>query len=92
MVLIVGLDEATAQGTSLLVILPTALVGAYSHFRQRSVVFSPTWLVGLAGAVAAIAGSLIAIHISGATLRVLFAIFLIILGLREIFSRSRPQA
>jgi uncharacterized membrane protein YfcA len=89
-VLIVGVDQATAQGTSLLVILPTALAGAYAHFRRRSVVLNPTWLVGLAGAAAAIVGSLVAVHINGSTLRVLFAIFLLLVGLREIFSRSRP--
>ena len=91
MVLILGLDQATAQGTSLLVILPTAITGVYSHLRHRSVDWSPTWLVGLTGAVAAAGGAFLALHISGSLLRILFAVFLVIVGLREIFARSQPR-
>jgi uncharacterized membrane protein YfcA len=92
MVLILGVDQATAQGTSLLVILPTALAGVYSHLRRGSVDFSPTWVVGLAGAAAAVAGGLLALHIGSSALRIIFAIFLVVVGLREIFRRVEPES
>ena len=91
MVLLLGVDQATAQGTSLLVIFPTATAGVASHFRRGSVDLSPTWLVGVAGILAAAAGALLALRIDEARLRVLFAVFLIVLGIREIFwSRGTP--
>jgi uncharacterized membrane protein YfcA len=89
MVLLLGLDQATAQGTSLLVILPTAVAGVASHFRRGSVDVSPTWLLGLVGAAAAGAGALLALHINEAQLRLFFAIFLVVLGCREIFFSGR---
>lgn len=92
MVLLLGLSQATAQGTSLLVILPTALAGVYSHFRHGSIDFSPTWLVGMVGAVSAAAGAFLALHLGGSTLKLLFAIFLAIVGLREILSRPRKRS
>jgi uncharacterized membrane protein YfcA len=92
MVLILGLDQATAQGTSLLVILPTAAAGVYSHLRHKSVDWSPTWLVGLTGAVAAAGGAFLALHVSGSVLRILFAVFLVVVGMREIFGRSQARS
>lgn len=89
MVLFLGVDQATAQGTSLLVILPTAVAGVASHFRRGSLDFSPTWLLGLVGAAAAGAGALVALRINESQLRVFFAIFLIVLGCREIFFSGR---
>jgi uncharacterized membrane protein YfcA len=91
MVLLLSVDQATAQGTSLLVILPTAAAGVAAHFRRRSVDVSPTWLVGLVGAMAAGGGALVALHINEAQLRVVFAIFLVILGCREILFSGRKS-
>jgi uncharacterized membrane protein YfcA len=89
MVLMLGVGEASAQGTSLLVILPTALVGVISHFRHGSVDFSPTWLVGLSGTVAAAGGALLALNVGNSTLRIGFALFLLFVGGRLILSRGR---
>ncbi|MFY9615030.1 MAG: sulfite exporter TauE/SafE family protein [Candidatus Dormiibacterota bacterium] len=88
MVLLLGAGQETAQGTSLLVILPTALAGAYSHFRRGSLDFSPTWIIGLVGAAAAAGGAFIALHLGSSTLRIVFAVFLVVMGLREILRRS----
>ena len=92
MVVFLGVDQATAQGTSLLVILPTAAAGVASHLRRGSVRFSPTWVVGASGVVAALLGAYVALHINEGALRLLFAGFLIVLGLREIFWSGRGPA
>lgn len=88
MVLLLGVDEAGAQGTSLLVILPTALAGVISHFRHGSVDISPTWLVGISGAAAAAGGAFLALNIGNSALRVAFALFLAFMGARLILTRS----
>jgi uncharacterized membrane protein YfcA len=92
MVLIFGIDQATAQGTSLLVILPTAVAGVISHFRRGSIDLDPTWLVGSTGAAAALGGSLLALHTSDARLRVFFAVFLLIVAWQSIFGKGRSHS
>ena len=93
MVVFLGVNQATAQGTSLLVILPTAVAGVIAHMRRGSIRLTPTWVVGVTGALAAFAGGFVALHINESQLRLLFAVFLIVLGVREIFwSGSKSKA
>ena len=80
--LVVGMPQHAAEATSLVVVLPTAIVASIVLHR-RGVGDLPTALrFGIVGAVGAALGALAALAVSGHTLRVLFAFFLGLVGLR----------
>jgi uncharacterized protein len=84
LVLAVGMTQHEAEATSLLVILPTA-VAASIALRRRGVGDLPVALViGVVGAVAAVAGALLALSLPADVLRAVFAVLLAIAGLRLI--------
>lgn len=88
MALLMGVDQATAQGTSLVVILPTAISGVASHMRRRNLDWWPTAGMGLAGATAALGGAYLALHVDPTRLRQVFALYLAVVGLQCIFRPS----
>ena len=89
MVLLLGVQQSVAQGTSLLVILPTALSGAQSHYRRGNIDIQPTVWMGLLGAITAAAGAYLAVHIDQQRLRQVFALYLLLVGGRTIYNGIR---
>ncbi|MFL5799622.1 MAG: sulfite exporter TauE/SafE family protein [Actinomycetota bacterium] len=77
-----GLSAPVAKGTSLVVIIGTALVATIQNSRKRNVDLRLALRVGLAGVGASFAGSLIAAHLTGALANDLFAALLILVALR----------
>ena len=78
-------DIKQAVGTSLLVIIPTALMGSYKHFTQGNI----EWRTALSLAPLAIAGSYLGAwlttQISAGNLKRAFGGFLILVGARLLF-------
>ena len=71
-----GLGQLEAQGTSLLAILPTVLVGAWSQRRYGNLRVRTAVVVGLASIVGVEIGARIVTELPETTLRTLFAILL----------------
>jgi len=86
LVLLLGVGQTAAQGTSLLVILPTAVSGAYTHFRHGLVQRPAIVAIGLAGAISAVGGGYLALHLDSLVLRRVFAGYLLLVGFRFVFS------
>lgn len=74
--------QLEAQGTSLAIILPTAVVGAVIHGRAGRVVWKVAFVAGGFGLLAAFAGARFAHSIDEETLRKAFAIVLAVLAIR----------
>ena len=91
MTLLLGITQQTAQGTSLLVIIPTAFSGAATHYRQGLLRDRTPLIIGLIGMVAAVAGSLLALHLDSSRLRQLFALYLLFIGVRSILTKPKPR-
>ena len=72
-----GLGQVEAQATSLLAILPTAAVGAWSQHRYGNFRAGPAALVGLASIAGVLAGGAIAVTLAEEHLRTLFALLLL---------------
>ena len=70
--------QTMAQGTSLLAIIPTAIVGGITHIREGNVVGDGAVWMGVGGVVGAILGALVAIHVPGPLLARVFAVVLIV--------------
>lgn len=75
--LVVGVGDLMARGTSLLVMIPTAIAGTRSNARHGVVDLRAGLLVGAGAAVAAPAGTAIAVLVSPATGSLLFSLFLL---------------
>jgi uncharacterized membrane protein YfcA len=84
MVLVLDRGQHLAEGTSLLVILVTAIVGTIGHSRRNYVSFSWAGVMGLGGIGGAILGASIALGTSADLLRALFALLVVLSGVRLI--------
>jgi len=87
MILLLKLAPHQAIGTSLLVIVPAALMGSLQHFRQDNV----DWRVALSLAPMAIVGSYLgarlAEQISAGNLKRIFGGLLLVVGIRLLLGR-----
>ena len=90
------LSQAVAQGTSLVAIVPTAIVGGFTHLRRGNVLREPAFLMGGGGVVGAIIGALVAVEVPGPYLARIWGGFLVFSGyrltLQAIRSRRVPKA
>jgi uncharacterized membrane protein YfcA len=74
--LAVGLSQHAAQATSLLVVLPTAVVASITLHRKGVGDLPLALGFGALGAVGGIGGALLALALPGHALRIVFAVFL----------------
>ena len=97
LVVLFGFDQQIAQGTSLAVIFPTAIVATVAHARMKNVQWRLSIPIGLAGIVGAVAGAQLALRLDTHLLRRMFGVFLILLATRmawrawKINGRSEPE-
>ena len=75
--LLVGVGDLLARGTSLLVMIPTAVTGTWANLRHGVVDLRPGLVVGLGAVLAAPGGAAAAARISPATGTLLFDLFLL---------------
>jgi uncharacterized membrane protein YfcA len=80
--ILLGLEQHQAQGVSLLVIIPTAISGAYSHYRRGNVDLRVALLLAPGAVIGGLAGARVAQGLSGDQLRVVFGIILLYFALR----------
>lgn len=80
--LAIGLSQHSAEATSLVVVLPTAIVASL-ELRRRGIGDLPVALrFGVVGALGGVGGALLALALPASTLRIVFAVFLGLVGLR----------
>ena len=80
--LAVGMSQHAAEATSLLVVLPTAIVASF--FLQRKSVgdMKLALRIGVLGAVGGVLGALLALALPGHVLKLVFALFLGLVAVR----------
>ncbi|MDH7578984.1 MAG: sulfite exporter TauE/SafE family protein [Bacillota bacterium] len=82
LVYLFNLSVHQAVGTSLAVILPTALVGTYQHYRLGHVNLEVTLLIALGAVIGAYAGAFTSSLLSGIVIRKIFALLLVVTAIR----------
>lgn len=87
-----GLDHHDATGTSLLAIVPTAVVGTWRQSRYGNVRWRAGVVLGLAAAASAQGGVALAEALSDATLRRLFAGLLVLVAVQIAWRARRPES
>jgi hypothetical protein len=89
MVLLAGFDQHIAQGTSLLVIIPAASAGSWTHYRHGRLDLRDAAALAAGGVVGALLGSVTALALDEGILRRLFAVLLVLVAIRMLVAR-RP--
>ncbi len=92
LVVLFGFDQHIAQGTSLAVIFPTAIVATVAHSRMGNVRWRLAIPIGVAGIAGAVVGALIALRLDADLLRRMFGIFLTLLAVRMAWRAWRINA
>ena len=92
LVLAVGMSQHEAEATSLLVVLPTAVVASLTLWRRGVGDLPDALAMGVVGAAGAAAGALVALSLPGAALRTVFAVFVGLVGVRLVRDGLRTAA
>ena len=85
-------SQHASEATSLLVILPTAVAGTLALRRRRVGDAGLALRFGTIGAIGAVLGALLALALASGTLRVVFAAFAAVVGLRLVRDGLRPAS
>lgn len=84
-------EQKTAQGINLLFFLPIALISLIIHFKNGLVDKRLVIRLIFGGVLGAALGTFCTGLIDNSLLRKLFAVFLLLFGLKELFSRSEKN-
>ncbi len=88
LVLIAGLEQKAAQGINLLYFMPSAVSALILHIKNKHVEKRLLFFLVGGGLLGALLGSFLAMRISNPILRKVFAVFLAVMGVYEIFCRD----
>ena len=91
-VLLLGLTQHVAQGTSLIAIVLTALSGTLVNLKNKRVRLKDGLAVGAGGVLGSLAGSRLALGVEGRTLSLMFGFLVLFVGLRMLYRTLGPQA
>jgi len=87
-----GTEQAViAHATSLLVIIPISLRGAWLYSREGLVEWNAVWRMGIASLVTAVLGARVAVLVPGELLKLAFGVFLIVIATRLMFGKKRSD-
>ena len=86
-----GISDLVAKGTSLLVMIPTSIVGTISNWRAGAVQVRAGLIVGVAATVASIPGAYLALALSPRLSSILFGILLLAVAAQLTYAAVRSQ-
>lgn len=78
-------DIKQAIGTSLVVIIPTAIVGSYKHFKQGNVNWPISWSLVPTAIIGGLIGVWLTTQLSADHLKRTFGAFIILVGFKLLF-------
>jgi uncharacterized membrane protein YfcA len=92
--MVLALDESqhVAEGTSLMVIVPTAIAGVVAHRRRGYVSLRYGALLAAGGIAGAWVGAILALRLSGPDLQLVFNVFMAAVGVRTVVQGIRQMA
>ncbi|MBE7043668.1 MAG: sulfite exporter TauE/SafE family protein [Ruminococcaceae bacterium] len=84
-------NQQPAQGINLFYFLPTAVSALVIHWKNEQIDFRPALTLMACAIPGAIVGGWIAVTISAGLLRKLFAFFLLLMGIHELFLKKEKE-
>lgn len=88
---IAGVDQIQAQGINLIFFIPIALISLIIHIKNGFVDKKPLLLSILCGAAGVAVGSCVAFNIPVELLSKAFAVFVLVLGIKELFFQKKEE-
>lgn len=88
MVFVFGISQHTAQGVSLVVIIPTAAAGLWHLHKEKLVDYQIAAILSVGAIIGAIISANIVQDIPADALRKIFGLFIIVMGGRMIFANG----
>jgi uncharacterized membrane protein YfcA len=82
LVLVLGETQHVAEGTSLLVVVPTAIAGVVAHHRRGYVDFKRAGAMAVTGVFGGFVGARFALSVDAETLQKAFGVFILVMALR----------
>ena len=92
MVLVLEETQHVAEGTSLLVIVVTAAGGVFALRKSGHVFYRHAMWLGIGGVAGSALGAVVALKLSAALLEDIFAVVVVVMGLRLILQSLRGRA
>ncbi len=92
MVIVLGLSQHSAQGVSLLVMIPIVMVGAYNYYKKGNLNLQVAFYMSIGAAVGSGVGSFLAISVPSHELKKIFSVFVIIVAIKifsDVFSNKK---
>lgn len=89
LVLFVNPGQHTAQSVNLLFFIPTAIIALIIHIKNRRIDYKMAVPIIITGFLGAFAGSRLAMALPENNLKKWFGIFLLAMGIYEIFSKDK---
>jgi hypothetical protein len=92
LVLLFGCEQKSAQGIALAVMVPMALLAAFVYWRNPriDVDLAAAGIMAVGAIAGVLAGAFLADRLSGPTLRRIFAIYLLAIGVKMLFFPGTP--
>mgnify|MGYP001252262984 CR=1 FL=1 len=90
LVLIFGLNQKSAQGLSLMAMIPMAIVGSLRYYFNPDIEINPkiAFFISIGSIIGVLIGSEIAARLPSIYLKKAFAIFLVIIAIKSFFSNE----
>jgi uncharacterized membrane protein YfcA len=87
-----GLSQRAAQGLNLLLFIPCAIIALFIYLRKGLIHRKTALLSAAFGLIGAVAGTFLSGIMDAGILRKIFAVMLLIIGLKELFGKSPNSA
>jgi uncharacterized membrane protein YfcA len=91
LIFFLGTEQHIAQSVNLISFIPTAFVAVLIHLRNKNIEKKIVLKLIFLGVIGAVIGSIIAVNLNAQFLKKIFAGFLFIMGLYEIFSKKNMK-
>lgn len=91
MTVIQGLSQSDARGINLIYFLPTSAGALYSHIKNKLIDKKAFLTAAICGVISALITSYFSSLIDSKLLKIMFGIFLIFIGIRELFRKEKDN-
>lgn len=86
LVIIFGLSQKMAQGTSLAMLsLPVAFIGAYNYYKEGQVNWKMAFILAVTFVIGGYLGSKVVLGLDSNVIKKIFAIFMIVIAVKYLF-------
>ncbi len=86
-----GISQMTAQGINLIFFIPIAILALIIYTKKKLIDFKAVLPIIITGLLGALPGLMLAKYIGSDALSKIFAVFIILIGLREIFGKYKKK-